>query len=470
MKVVSVDVPAQFHRIAVALLTCDRYEYTVQTVEALCNHNDLSAWPLFYADDHSDDPRIRRYVESQGFRPVLLNDGERMGCSPMSDGLLQAVLRETGPEWFVLYLQNDFVATRPIPLDVAAAWFADPAHATLRMQHFPGRLRRRQRKHAWPIREYAGEPILEMATAAWPVQLSRLGWYAAIAAGAKREHTLHRRARRQRPQPITGIMLTQVFRHVGRAQTPRGIFRSRAGFGGLSEVVVTMTTVPHRVEACYEAICSILLGRRKPDRLVLNVAFDPPPSLTDLPIEINRLEEDLGPATKLIPVLERYRGRGDVLLVTADDDVAYPATWLETLVAGNLATPGCVVCGGGRRIAARPYRAWKKTRGETKPSLDMLPLGVYGVAWRPNHFTDRVFELATMRRTTARNDDLWFAATRRQCVPVRVVDGERGRALNPPGPRLSRRNVRIENDRAIARLQRELGWPQHKETEHAAAH
>jgi|GEM_PF-4823025 len=449
-------------KIAVALLTCDRYDYTVKTVESLKRHNDISDWPLFYADDASQDARVRPYVESQGFRPLLLNDGERMGCTPISDGLLRAVLREVGSGWLVLYLQNDWKCIRPIPLGTVEAWFADPTHMALRMWH-PHRYLRRIKRHRWPIRNYAGERIVEFCTSAWPVQLTRLEWFAATARGAKREHTLHLRANKRWPDTRTGMMLNQVFSHLGVQKTKKGIYRSKRRFGEIGEVVVTMTTIPQRVESCAEAIASILMGDTKPDRFILNVGFDPPSCLTDLPIDIKRVE-DIGPATKLLPTLEEYRNRRDVLLVTADDDVAYASGWLKALVNAANDTPDCVVCRGGRRIPGANggparYRRWRKTRKATAACVNMLPLGVYGVACRPCHFTDRIFDLETMRRTTPRNDDLWFAATRRADVPVRIVTGKAGRGLKAPGPRLARRNLRGENDRAIARLQQELGWP-----------
>ena len=447
-------------KIAVALLTCDRYDYTVRTVEALKAHNDVTGWPLFYADDHSQDERVRPYVESQGFKPVLLNNRERMGCSPISDGLLQAVLRETGPDWLVLYLQNDFEARRPIPLQVVQAWFENPTHMSLRLQCFARTIARQRRRHNYPERKYLGASILEKPTAAWPVQLSRLGWYTAIADGVRREHTLHIRAIKQSPRPITGIILdNQPFRHIGKKKASQSIYTSPLPYRKtLAEVVVTMTTIPVRVTSCRRAIEAILAGTVQPNRIMLNVAFDPPGFLKKLPVDICRVD-DIGPATKLLPTLEAYRDRPGVLLVTADDDRMYAPDWLESLVTASRDDTQCVVCAGGRMIQRSPYRSWRKRRKPTGPLPYLLPMGVYGVAYRPSHFTDQVFDITAMKELTPYNDDLWFAATRRKDVLAKITACSKAKALRAHGVRLSRLNLNGRNDLAIQKLDAAMGWP-----------
>ena len=110
-------------------------------------------------------------------------------------------------------------------------------------------------------------------------------------------------------------------------------------------------------------------------------------------------------------------------------------------------------------IRTASYRRWRKRRKPTGPAPKLLPMGVYGVGYRPSHFTDKVFDVATMQQLTPHNDDLWFAATRRKDVPAKIVACRRGVDLKPAGPRLSRRNLRGRNDQEIARVEKALGWP-----------
>jgi predicted O-methyltransferase YrrM len=90
---------------------------TRRTVESLLKHNDTSSWELVYADDHSVDSKIRPYVESKGFRPLVLNDGERLGPTRITHKLFVELSARYGAEATVLYLQNDFVSRRPVPVD-----------------------------------------------------------------------------------------------------------------------------------------------------------------------------------------------------------------------------------------------------------------------------------------------------------------------------------------------------------------
>ena len=100
-------------KLAIALLTCDRYDHTRKTVQTLLHHNDLSDVALVYADDHSLDDRVRKFVEESGFEPVFLNNGPRMGCSPMTDALWHGAQKRVGNDGIIVSLQNDFISVRP---------------------------------------------------------------------------------------------------------------------------------------------------------------------------------------------------------------------------------------------------------------------------------------------------------------------------------------------------------------------
>lgn len=97
--------------IAIALLTCDRYDYTLRTLSSLVEHNDLSRFALFHADDASEDPRIVPLAQSYGFQTVVQNP-ERRGWLRTRTALLRQAARDS--TW-ILNLENDIESVRPFP-------------------------------------------------------------------------------------------------------------------------------------------------------------------------------------------------------------------------------------------------------------------------------------------------------------------------------------------------------------------
>jgi hypothetical protein len=128
-------------------------------------------------------------------------------------------------------------------------------------------------------------------------------------------------------------------------------------------------------------------------------------------IEINRVE-DYGPATKLLPTLLRHP---DLPVITIDDDAHYRPELFEELLSFSATFPG-------RRIAARarfvppgkrpwlvPYLFWPKIMlSEPVVESRALPLGAEGVLYPPGSLEDSVWDISVMRRTSPKNDDLWF--------------------------------------------------------------
>lgn len=97
--------------IGVALLTCDRLDYTARTLSTFAHHNDLRDFRLFHADDASEDPRVRHLANFYGFRTVVQND-TRQGWRITRPLLIEAAAKEC--EW-ILLLENDIESARPFP-------------------------------------------------------------------------------------------------------------------------------------------------------------------------------------------------------------------------------------------------------------------------------------------------------------------------------------------------------------------
>lgn len=101
-----------------------------------------------------------------------------------------------------------------------------------------------------------------------------------------------------------------------------------------SDIVISLTTTPSRIDLIEHTLKSLLDQTRMPARIILNVpnfsirenvAYVVPKTLTMLQsLEIRRCD-DLGPATKLIPTLLSKAPEAPILVV--DDDRIYP-DWL----------------------------------------------------------------------------------------------------------------------------------------------
>jgi hypothetical protein len=184
-------------------------------------------------------------------------------------------------------------------------------------------------------------------------------------------------------------------------------------------VVVTLTTIPERLDNAPLAIESLLRQKVKPDRIVLwlGKAFEtaPLPQLlarqATRGLEI-RFVEDVGPHTKIVHALREF---SDCLVVSCDDDKFYPANWLEQLLAGHQRHPDCVVCQRSRRMgfdasgALLPYLKWEVVK-DLEPSLLAFPECVSGILYPPGLLPPEVFNITAFRKLCPKNDDIWMKA------------------------------------------------------------
>jgi len=129
----------------------------------------------------------------------------------------------------------------------------------------------------------------------------------------------------------------------------RDLDRRWAATQDRSDIVISLTTTPSRIDLIETTLKSLLDQRLMPARIVLNVpefskreqvAYHLPKALTGLhAVQIQRCD-DLGPATKLIPTMQTTDPDTPILVV--DDDRIY-APWLVQLYS--------------REAAAHPDRA-----------------------------------------------------------------------------------------------------------------
>jgi hypothetical protein len=76
-------------------------------------------------------------------------------------------------------------------------------------------------------------------------------------------------------------------------------------------------------------------------------------------VRVRRIEQDFGPATKLIPsVMEAHSllGGENVLLLVCDDDTLYPPRLLETLLEWHRRLPTAALALSGWPVVAKTFR------------------------------------------------------------------------------------------------------------------
>ena len=118
----------------------------------------------------------------------------------------------------------------------------------------------------------------------------------------------------------------------------------------MKNIIVSMTTIPERIETntIDKTLTSLLKQTIKPDIVYINVPKVSKKNIKypidkleniimkyypHLNVKINRVEKDLGPITKVIPILPLIKDNDIIILV--DDDMYYIPTMIEQLINSN---------------------------------------------------------------------------------------------------------------------------------------
>lgn len=181
---------------------------------------------------------------------------------------------------------------------------------------------------------------------------------------------------------------------------------------------VSLTSHGDRVAKVHLAIESIASGSLRPR--AIHLWLDDPQIMRDPPRALRRLvkrglslglSQNYGPHTKYYPYLLL-----DPLpagpLVTADDDILYPHTWLEGLEAAHRGDTSVIHCYRARRVVfdgeqLAPYLEWPRSHSMQASPLNFLT-GVSGVIY-PAEFLRRVkAEGDVFMGMCPRADDVWL--------------------------------------------------------------
>ena len=125
-----------------------------------------------------------------------------------------------------------------------------------------------------------------------------------------------------------------------------------------SDVIVSFTTIPERIENIAGTIKSLLLQKELPKRINIYLPYKSfrngkeyiiPEWLEELEsVDLVRIETDYGPATKFIPAI--LTQDPDQKVLVTDDDNIYPSAYLSELRKASEKIPDKVVAASGWRV------------------------------------------------------------------------------------------------------------------------
>ena len=212
----------------------------------------------------------------------------------------------------------------------------------------------------------------------------------------------------------------------------KNVSKNSLGIDGTSNIIVSLTSFPARIDVIYLSIKSILNQTLKPKKIVLWLGEDQfPLGEEGLPLNLLELKslgleiafcEDIKAHKKYFFAFQEYP---ENLIVTVDDDVIYPNNLLSTLWETHLKHPKSVVANRVRLMEMeneqfKPYRGWKINEvGAINPSKKIFSTGVGGVLYQPSLFPEAMFDIEGIKKVNCMNDDIWLKASQiKNNIPV----------------------------------------------------
>ncbi|GFD96207.1 hypothetical protein KUL156_27780 [Alteromonas sp. KUL156] len=184
------------------------------------------------------------------------------------------------------------------------------------------------------------------------------------------------------------------------------------------DLIVSLTTYNKRLDKVHVTIESLLQQSRKPNRIILWLYEGEVRALSHYlkfqqtrGVEIRFVDENLKSFKKLLYTYKEFPTSN---IITVDDDIIYPKTFIEKFEAAALEFPGSILCYRAKLIemdsqdSLKPYKSLIYACKMQKPSHKILPIGCSGIYYPPNSLHRFVLnkEYATLLCDNA--DDIWF--------------------------------------------------------------
>lgn len=188
-------------------------------------------------------------------------------------------------------------------------------------------------------------------------------------------------------------------------------------------IIVSMTSYGERLEEVHYALFSILNQTILPDEIVLwledsyaNKQNELPESLLNLikyGVQI-KFAPPIKSFKKIIPALIEYP---NYIIVTADDDIYYPAYWLENLYKAYEVQKDCIHAHSTQKTVIKDgkllsNKEWTHCISGFPPSYSLCPTSVGGCLYPPKVFSEHsdVKNIEIFTKLCPNQDDLWIWA------------------------------------------------------------
>lgn len=234
-------------------------------------------------------------------------------------------------------------------------------------------------------------------------------------------------------------------------------------------LIVSLTSYAARFATLEHTLRAITRQTVQPDRVILWLDECDRDALPDAIRQMEGVQIAFCPEwrsfKKIVPTLLDHP---EAYIVTADDDVYYPADWLQGLV-GAVHDGARIACYRGHRVvmagdAPAPYDDWQHNIAGPVQAANVFLTGVSGVIYAPDVFQGDVTRDDLFTRLAPSADDVWLHWMHRLAgVEARKI-GPKARILEWDGSQAT--NLRQDNrqgngnDRAIAALMGHYGWPE----------
>lgn len=182
-------------------------------------------------------------------------------------------------------------------------------------------------------------------------------------------------------------------------------------------VIVTLTTTPMRINKIWPTLNSILLQSERPEKIYLWIPKEfkrfPDQFISQLPyfiennpyIDVKFIDNDLGPATKLLPCLELFKDQA-IKIIVIDDDRIYPQHFVRDLLIYEQLDPSTAIGIAGTVVFGTEIREYRSSK--QLAMVDVL-LGYQGYLVKPKFFSNAIFEYPDNLSAAFFEDDVWFS-------------------------------------------------------------